>query len=122
MLPFINVTFVFNINFTPKIIYSYWFMIIFFFSFILIKILNISKYCIFNFLNLFFYSKNISFIFNYSVILFSLSLKRFLIYVIMFSSSRLKLFIIIYYENYFFLKKQKSVILLKKNSKVLFLR
>ena len=40
----------------PKIIYSYWFIIIFFF-FILRKILNISEYSIFNYFSFFYLSK-----------------------------------------------------------------
>ena len=49
----INVTFVFNIIATAKMTYSYWFIIILFF-FMLKKILNISKYSIFNCFSFFF--------------------------------------------------------------------
>ena len=85
---FLSVFFVFNIVFTPKITYSYWFVIIFF-IFMLKKILNIYKYSIFN------------------CFIFFSSLKIFLISLIMFSSSRLKLFIIICYWKKYFFKKIK---------------
>ena len=56
----------FNIIVTPKIAYSYLFIILFFFM--LKKILNISKYSIFNCFSFFFFSKQISYIFDCSVI------------------------------------------------------
>ena len=77
----ITITFIFNTIVSPKIVYSYCFMIIVFFFFTLKKIQNISEYSIFNcfsFLFLykkicvsliavfFFQSKKISYIFNYS--------------------------------------------------------
>ena len=46
-------TFVFNIIITPKSIYSYRFVMILFFFFILKNIPNISKYYMFNFFNFF---------------------------------------------------------------------
>ena len=54
ILFFITFAFVFDTIITPKIIYSFWFIIIFSFFFILKKILNISMYYIFNSFNSFF--------------------------------------------------------------------
>ena len=71
-----TVTFIFNIIVTPKITYSYRFIIIFF---MLKKVPNISNYSTFNSFIFFFQSKKISYIINCSIIYFLFfNLKRFL--------------------------------------------
>ena len=84
----ITVTFIFNISVTPKITYSYWFVIIFFFMFK--KVLNISYYSVFNCFIFFFQSKKICNVFIMSSVAVSsisfYSLKRFLASLIMLSS------------------------------------
>ena len=75
---FITITFVYYKIITPKIINSYWFMIIFFFFSMLNKISHIFEHSIFNYcisffefffnggiIYLFFQSKKISYIFKY---------------------------------------------------------
>ena len=83
--------------------YSDWFIIIFFFM--LKKIFNTSKYSICNSFSFCFLSKNISYIFNSSVIKFFFSLKRLFVSLIIFSSSSLRFFIVVCYEKKFFLKR-----------------
>ena len=70
----ISVTFLFNIICAPKITYSYWLMIIFFF--LLKKFPNLPNYSVFDCCIFLFQSEKISFIFNYFVIYFFFSLRR----------------------------------------------
>ena len=66
-LPLLSYSIKFNIIVTPKIAHSNWFMIISFF-FMLKKILNISKYSIFNCFSFSFFSKQICYIFLCSAV------------------------------------------------------
>ena len=68
MLYFYHCFLIFNIIITSKIIYSYWFIITFFF--ILKKIPNICNRFIFDWFIFFFQSNKISYIFNCCVIYF----------------------------------------------------
>ena len=74
----ITVTFIFNIIITPKIRYSYWFMIIF--LFLLKKSPNISNYAIFNC-----FVSNLKRFLTSLIVKDSNSMKRFLLSLIMFS-------------------------------------
>ena len=105
---FITVTFVFNIIIVPKIIYSYCFIIAFFFFFILKKVLNASKYYIFNSFNFFCYSNKISYVFNGSMILFFFCVLNYFL----FFECWIFHYFILWKKKLF--KKQNFVILFKK--------
>ena len=102
----ISVTSVFNIMVTPKITYSYLFIINFFF-FMLKKILNIYKYSIFNCFS--FFSRLKRFLISVIAVWFSsfLSLKGFLISLIIFLLQDLNFPSLCCEKNYFFKKRIK---------------
>ena len=113
---FITVTFVFNIIIVPKIIYSYCFIIAFFFFFILKKVLNASKYYIFNSFNFFCYSNKISYVFNGSMILFFFYVLNYFL----FFECWIFHYFILWKKK--FLKNKILLYFLKKNSKTLSIR
>ena len=71
---------------TSEVTYSYWFIIIILFFFMLKRVLNISIYSVFNCYIFFFQSKMISNVLNCDVVYFFFNLKRFLASLMILSS------------------------------------
>ena len=93
----ITVTFMFNIVVNPKITYSYWFIIIFFFM--LKKVPNISNYSIVSCFILFFQSEKIFYIFNCGVMYFFFQSKN----ISCFDCSALYFFFLFFFFFFFYI-------------------